>query len=813
MTVALVTGILAAAVLAPIPAGVGVVLAAIFAISGLFLKRYPAGALFCWLVPFGIFGAMFAAQRSEPAPNDVSRLAGQPSLWLVGTVAAEPEAQNTGNIRYPLEVISTKEGIPLSGIVLVTQTLPAGTAPRIGEKRLVRGRVELPPTATNPGGFDYRAYLWRKSIFATLVAKRRGDVQRGETTPGNEPTISLVSAALVRRSLLRSITHSPLSPEHKALVAGILLSEREKIAYAYNLAFERTGAVHLLSVSGLHLAVFAAVLSFLSRQLPSHRTLRKAGNLLAILLLWMFALAAGLSSATVRSAVMLTVILLAPVVRRDADPLHSLLVAAFVILLFDPLALYDVGAQLSFACVGGLLLWMTALRLWLFPLEYEMPRHVRIARNIVFVLLTGFVAQAAAAPLTAYHFSLISLIAPLAGVVLVPIAELLLITGLVTTGLSVFFALPDLFWKPLGSLCAVLTKGTQLLAAPDGAAFSVPPPSAINVVAFYVVFAGLGLIFRAFLVRHLWATDDKTRSPTGLLAALSVTGLILLPLLVVLPPVIASNRERVGRLRVTFLDVGQGDAAIVEAPDGQVVVVDGGGHPGTDERYGDPGSRTVVPFLRRRGIDRIDWLAPSHPDDDHVQGLIAVARAFPVDHVLDGGVSDDGSDACARLRELLRQKQVPIMRAQRGVVIPLGKDTTLEVLHPTDPLLTDTRSVTNANSEILRLRYKNAVFLFTGDCEEAAEASLLASGVSVRADVLKVGHHGSRFSSSAAFLRAVHPSIAVISSGRENNFGHPAPVVLEKLKAVDATIYRTDRQGAIVIETNGEWIRATPTIR
>ena len=241
------------------------------------------------------------------------------------------------------------------------------------------------------------------------------------------------------------------------------------------------------------------------------------------------------------------------------------------------------------------------------------------------------------------------------------------------------------------------------------------------------------------------------------------------------------------------------------------MVVDGGGFPGFSEANGgDPGSRVVVPFLRRRGINRVDILAPSHPDDDHVQGLIAVARAFPIGTVLDSGVADGGG-SCARLRELLRQKHVSAITARRGQTIALGTSgVALDVLHPALPFLRNTRSDTNANSVVLRVRYRAAAVLFTGDAEEAAEESLLRSGVSLKADVLKVGHHGSRSSSGAAFLKAVRPSVAIISCGRDNNFGHPAPNVLAKLGVIHAATYRTDRIGAIVVETDGARVFVSP---
>ncbi|MBC7805169.1 MAG: ComEC/Rec2 family competence protein, partial [Akkermansiaceae bacterium] len=265
MTAALVAGILAAPLLPDVSMSLGIGVALLFAVAAVCLRRYPPAALCCWLVPFAVWGTTLAEQRGAPAPDDVSHLAGQPSSWIAGTVAAEPERQLEGNLRYPLRVLSRENGTRLSGTLLVTQTPNAGPVPRFGDTVAVRGQEEVPPSATNPGGFDYRAFLWRKSIFATLLAKRTGDVRLAK--PATEISLAAV-AVQTHRSLLSAVDRSPLSPGDRSLVAGILLSERSGIAYETSLAFERTGAVHILSVSGLHLAVFATALSFALRHLP-----------------------------------------------------------------------------------------------------------------------------------------------------------------------------------------------------------------------------------------------------------------------------------------------------------------------------------------------------------------------------------------------------------------------------------------------------------------------------------------------------------------------------------------------------------------
>lgn len=264
-------------------------------------------------------------------------------------------------------------------------------------------------------------------------------------------------------------------------------------------------------------------------------------------------------------------------------------------------------------------------------------------------------------------------------------------------------------------------------------------------------------------------------------------------------------------LRVTFLDVGQGDSAVIETPSGRVVVIDGGGIPTTDEREGgDPGSRILVPFLRSRGISAVDLLVATHPDDDHIQGLVAAVTRLRVRAALDSGLPA-GPGPCTRLRAAWRARGVRVHLARRAQSFELGGGARLEVLHPAEPLLTGTRSDDNNNAIVVRLVFGKVRVLFTADAEDEAEKSLLGSGLDLHADVLKVGHHGSRGSTSAAFLKAVSPTAAVVSCGRNNRFGHPHKETLQRLEGVP--LFRTDQQGAILLETDGERITMTPTLK
>jgi competence protein ComEC len=272
------------------------------------------------------------------------------------------------------------------------------------------------------------------------------------------------------------------------------------------------------------------------------------------------------------------------------------------------------------------------------------------------------------------------------------------------------------------------------------------------------------------------------------------------------------NKNRRPVLRVTFLDVGQGDSIVIESPTGKVIVVDGGGNPGTDERLGrDPGNYVVVPYLRSRGISTVDLIVPTHPDEDHVQGLNAVVARLNVRAALDGGYPA-ASPAYQRLMTTLSRRHIPIHLARRPNRIDIGGGAFLEVLAPGETPIRGSHSATNNNSIVLRVVYDKARFLLTGDAEAEEEEEIMATAPDIGSDVLKAGHHGSRWSTSDAFLFRVHPTLAIISCGKNNLYNHPHREMLQRLARNNVRILRTDQNGGVIIETDGATIQVTPTI-
>jgi competence protein ComEC len=270
--------------------------------------------------------------------------------------------------------------------------------------------------------------------------------------------------------------------------------------------------------------------------------------------------------------------------------------------------------------------------------------------------------------------------------------------------------------------------------------------------------------------------------------------------------VVAPPAHRDGRLRITVLDVGQADAIVIQTPLDHTLLVDAGGRlergTGTESSAEKAGERIAVPFLRRAGANRIDALILSHPHGDHVGAAAPILRdGFSVGELADSGQQYAGfawRDAVLTARA----DHVPIVHPRAGMVWRTDDGVTLAFIGPSLPFIEGTNTI-NDNSIAFILQYKQFRMLFTGDAGVAAEQRFLNEGIDLRATVLKVGHHGSAYSSSSAFVAAVHPRYAIISVGRHNMFGHPAPSTIETLQGFGARIYRTDENGAVSVTTDG----------
>lgn len=666
-----------------------------------------------------------------------------------------------------------------------------------GDLLRVRGVLRTPVSPGNPGEFDYRAYLERQGVAFKMDVFGPGAIERIGVDRGHYP----VYLALTAKERLSAGLERALEPDAAALVRGITMGVRGGIAPETREAFTVTGVVHILSVSGLHVGFLVGLVLFFTRlgRLNPRWTL-----VVVLAVLAFYAVMVGFKPSVIRASVMALLLLAAHQMGRLRDWPTALALAAMVILLGNPLSLYDPGFQLSFTATWGIL--------------YLGPVIVRGLDKLAagwrlswwspaagWFLAVPLAAQLGTLPLIAYYYNLISPVSLLANVVTVPLVGLIFVLGFITALLGAF--LPAAAWltgPATGVLIDLFLALVKFFAGLKGAYYYVPTPSLLLVGSWYLACWGLGFFAGPTPWRERWPgaaalVGGSGRRTLGMLGV----GFFFVFAFLIWPT------EPTGRnhIEVHFLDVGQGDCTLIRTGTGAAVLIDAGGWRGELAGESGAGEKVVVPYLRRLGVREINVLVITHPHDDHAGGVRAVAEKLKVLNVVvapDGG-REEPNPAYRTLIEELKQSDIPIIQVWAGDRLQVDRQTVLKVLAPAFPLLSGTRSDLNNNSVVLRLDHGARSFLFAGDVEQEAQARLTL-GQDVRADVLKVPHHGSGVF-VPDFFQAVKPSVAVITVGRANPFGHPHPRTLEALRELGAEVYRTDLDGAVIIRTDGNFLK------
>ncbi len=596
------------------------------------------------------------------------------------------------------------------------------------------------------------------------------------------------------RARVRARIRATFAGDTEPMARAIVLGESD-LSPEDDAAFRTSGLAHLLAVSGMHLVLvvaglvralraFLVRLGGLAELVPVHRVAAAAGILIA----WGYADFAGGGGSTLRASWMMTAALAAEAVGRRAGGARSFGLSLLMMGVFDPLVIFDVSFLLSAAATAGLLALARPIGDGIARAAlgaHPRPPFAAIARAAGVTLA----ATGPCAPILARFAPTLPLGGALANLLAVPLGEACALP------LCLCHAVLG-FWPSAERGCALAASGALAAVRAIARGFTrvpwllvpVPPPT-----RWQLSVAGIALL--AIVLR-------RARGPV--LAVCTAAFL--------LAEVVARHDGAPrGLLRATFFDVGQGDAALVDLPDGSAMVIDGGGLVGSPV---DPGERVLAPALRARRRGRVAVAALSHPHPDHFTGLPSGLAGVSLGEIWDTGQGErEGvGGAYAAWLAVSRQRAVAVLRPSSLCGTRIVGGARVEVLAPCPDASPDRGP--NDNSLVVRLCFGKRAMLFVGDAEREEEADLLALGSRrLKADVLKVGHHGSRTSTSAAFLAAVAPSVAVISVGARNHFGHPHPATLGTLQAAHVTVYRTDRDGEVVASTDGSGLEVRAAAR
>ncbi len=706
-------------------------------------------------------------------------------VGLLGVVGKEPDVRDQYvNLHVAVQRLTLADGTsrPVQGQVLVR----ANRFPVIpyGAQVAVNGRLQTPPEDET---FSYKDYLARQGVYSIMSQARVEILAEGMGSP------LLQAIFAVKQKAQAAINHLIPDPE-AALLSGILLGNDNGIPPDLAEDFRTTGLTHIIAISGFNIAILIAILiSLVDPFLP-----RRTAVLVAVIGVILYTILVGADASVVRAAIMGSIFLFTSRwLGRPNYAFASLFFAGFVMTLLNPMTFWDVGFQLSFMATLGLMLYADPFTRWTrrqLTRVVDRPVSNQIMGILSEAVLLTMAAQILTLPLMIAYFRQLSLISLAANALVLPIQPGVMIWGGAAT-------LAGMVWTTLGQPLAwvawlFLTATIRLVrafAAVPGAsiALNVPP---LAIVVLYGIIGAVTWLAKVEPERRTAVTAFLRQNVSQRLAL----GGSLVALLLVGG---WSFSQPDGRLHVTFFDVGQGDAIFIQTPSGRQILVDGGYYPSVlNDQLG-----RRLPFWDRE----IDLLVATHPDADHVAGLAGVLARYAVARLLTDGEGLGESAIYDAVLLAAEAQKTEIMAAQAGQVIAIDDGVQLEVLNPGRELEAGER---NNNSVVLRLVYGDFSLLLTGDAEADAETRLMTGGLPVTAVVLKAGHHGSKSSSSPAFMSAVQPRIVIISAGADNKFGHPSPEVLARAQAVGAAVLRTDELGSIEVTTDGEtmWWRAGP---
>lgn len=655
-------------------------------------------------------------------------------------------------------VVGTDSKSRYSRRIQVYCNFPANLQP--GNKVKLKGSLKPPARAGNPGEFDYRNYLKHNGIYYIFSVKDEKDLQINSQASGVRRWINSY------RSHSQDLIKKVLPADEAAILLGMLLGIIEGIDSSEYSDYQKTGIVHIFSVSGLHVGFLLLLCAWICSLLNLSKRMR---TLFGIGLLLLYASLVGWPVPVVRSVIMGSLGLIAFYSGRDNQMINSLGLAGVVILLINPGSLMQISFQLSFAAAWGLV--------YLFPL---IRRKLNYSSRLSDLILVPVCAQVATLPFIAYHFNLFSPLALLANIPVTYLSGGAVILGFLTLlGGGILTSVSSLFLYPAGLCIDLIRVVNQLVVNIPGSYLRVMTPGIGLIVLYY---AGLLLI--------LYGLNNKQQS------RIMAPGLVLVVIFILVICLPGSIYNR-GQVELTFIDVGQGDSILLKTPAGKFILIDGGG-----SDFSDPGSRKVLPYLYYRGVRQLFLAINTHPDTDHLQGLETVLKEIPVRYI-GIPVSLAEVEDYQNLKKIAADRQAQVIFLSGGDEIKTGEKLQIKVLHPPSGGYDDV----NDQSLVLDVGYAGFSALLTGDIGYKPMQELVNQKQLFPVTVLKIPHHGSKNSLLPSFYDETRAYWAVISAGENNLFGHPHYSVLQALEEKDIKILRTDRDGAIIFYSDGKKVR------
>jgi len=559
-----------------------------------------------------------------------------------------------------------------------------------------------------------------------------------------------------------------LPKQESELEQGILLGDTSDIESDIKGDFRKCNLSHMLAVSGAHLSYLVlGINTVLSKKTFGIRR-RK---ILSIIFILIFMVIVNMSPSIVRAGISTIIAIFATLIYRKQDTYTTISIALLLTLLNNPLAIFDVGLQLSYLATLSIIIFYSKFT--------QKQFNNKVKKYLYESAILTLSANILILPITIYEFNTIPINSIISNLLAGPLLGICIILGMFMVIIStVCFPVSKLIAFPLQIILKILIKTIELISKIPFGNYTVKTPWFIVVFLTY-----------AIIVALIYNKKKITKILT----------MVTLIIFIVMQVCAFINID--GKLKIYFIDVGQGDSMLVKTVGGKNILIDGGGSKNPDY---DIGEKILVPYLLDRRIKTLDYVIISHFDEDHVGGILTVMQELKVKKAIIARQFEN-SNNYKKFIKLAQEKKIKVIVVEAGDVINIEKDIKLKVLWP-DSKNKINENVLNNNSLVCKLEYKNFSIMLTGDIEEIAENAILNkyknNAKILNANILKVAHHGSKSSSTEDFIKAVMPEIALIGVGKDNSFGHPSDGTIERLNKIKCKILRTDENGEIELFVN-----------
>jgi competence protein ComEC len=738
------------------------------------LRKERQAFLFILLSTFLLGASLYSFSHRNFEKNSLRGLRLSNYADFYGTLYKSPSRGSDMDylfIRVEKVAYENKEEIIRGNLRITVPHSPESSPLR---KLFVQDKIKVSARLLSSAGFrnfkasSLEAYLKSQNIHNRAFSKSALLVERLESGKKYSP-LHLVS--VIRQKLQQKIENhfssekSVFSPQG-AVLEALLLGERSRMDPSITRSLQKAGIYHLFAISGAHIAIISF---FLFSLLKLTRVPTRLSYLLVIVFLVFYAFLVEGRPSVMRATIMAVAFLLGKLFWKNVNLINTISISAFILLVFNPFSLFGVGFQLTFAATFSIILFFPRI------IKYLPRLPLRISE----ILVLSLTAQLGVIPFIASSFNRVTFSSLILNYAALPLVALIMAGGYIFLPLSLASSfLAQLLAKGIESLINLLISCSHLFDRFSLISYRIPTPHLMTIIGYFLF----------FLLLLLPAKIKRQKLVLIFLFLVFFTVLISYPF-----PSLSKD------LKLTFIDVGQGESVLLEFPGHKKMLIDGGGHP---EGTFDMGEQVVSPFLWDKGIKKIDYLVLTHAHPDHLNGLKAVARNFKIGEYWES-FSPLENDPYNEFKRLL-PSSVSHKRLFRDHSHQERK-VRIEVLHP-EKGETHVYTINNNQSLVLRISYSQVSFLLSGDIEIDAEKKILEHSTQIKSQVLKSPHHGSYSSSSKAFLDRVSPEIVVISVGEGNRYRFPDQKILERYKKMGAKVYRTDLHGAVEISSDGQTI-------